>query len=61
MGDVSFYGGKGLWVVGQWLCGDRRDPGGHTQGKCPAGLRVPVLFPVLFLFAEIPPARQEKA
>lgn len=38
----------------------RRDPGGHTQGKGPTGLRVPVLFPVLFLSAEIPPARQEK-
>lgn len=53
-------GGQGPWVVGQRLCGDRRDPGGHRQGKSPAGLRVPGLFLVLSLSAEVPPARQEK-
>lgn len=56
----GFCGGKGLWVVGQQLCRDRRDPGRHMQGKSPACLRVPVLFLVLHLSAEIPPARKEK-
>lgn len=46
-GAVALWGQQGPW--------------GHTQGKSPAGLRVPVVFLVLFLSAEIPPARQEEA